>query len=80
MTKNIIYFLILMTSSITLILSSLTSSLYAQNTLSEEQIKEVEKDPISIIEGCSYRVGAKLDPGKLCDAFSTYLHDNGLFA
>ena len=74
MSKNTIYFA-LITSFVTLILSSLTSSLYAQNTLSEEQIKEVEKDPISIVEGCSYRVGLKLDPGKLCDSFSTYLHD-----
>ena len=53
----------------------MTSSLYAQNTLSEEQIKEVEKDPVSIVEGCSYRIGLKLDPGKLCDSFFTYLHD-----
>jgi hypothetical protein len=73
MTKNSIYFL-LMTSIITLIFSSLTSSLYAQ-TLNEEQIKEVEKDPVSIIDGCDYRVGLKTDPGKLCDSFSTYLHD-----
>jgi hypothetical protein len=74
MAKNIIHFA-LMGSFITSILSPLISNLYAQNTLNEEQTKEVEKDPISIIEGCSYRVGAKLDPGKLCDAFSTYLHD-----
>ena len=74
MTKNTIHFA-LMASFITLILSPLISNLYAQNTLNEEQIKEVEKDPVSIIEGCSYRLGLKLDPGKLCDAFSTYLHD-----
>ena len=61
-------------SFIALFLSTLISNLYAQNNLSEEQIKEVEKDPISIVEGCSYRVGLKLDPGKLCDSFSTYLH------
>jgi hypothetical protein len=74
LSKNTVYFT-LITSFVTLISSPLTSSLYAQNTLSEEQIKEVEKDPVSIVEGCSYRVGLKLDPGKLCDSFSTYLHD-----
>jgi hypothetical protein len=53
-------------------------SLYAQDvniTLTREQVNEVEKDPQAIIQGCSYRLGLKLDPGKLCDAFSTYLHD-----
>jgi hypothetical protein len=53
-------------------------SLYAQNvniTLTPEQVNEVEKDPYSIIQGCSYRLGQKLDPGKLCDAFTNYLHD-----
>jgi hypothetical protein len=74
MSKTIIHFA-LMASFITLIMSPLISNLYAQNTLNEEQTKEVEKDPISIIEGCSYRVGLRLDPGKLCDSFSTYLHD-----
>ena len=74
MSKNTICFGV-MTSFAILFFSLLTSSLYAQNTLNEEQIKEVEKDPISIVDGCSYRVGLKLDPGKLCDAFSSYLHD-----
>jgi hypothetical protein len=74
MSKNTFYFA-LMTSFVTLILSPLISNLYAQNTLNEEQIKEVEKDPISIVDGCSYRVGLKLDPGELCDSFSNYLHD-----
>lgn len=74
MSKNTICFAVMASFTI-LFFSLLTSSLYAQNTLNEEQIKEVEKDPASIVEGCSYRVGLKLDPGKLCDAFSTYLHD-----
>jgi len=53
-------------------------NLYAQNgniTLTTEQVNEVEKDPHVIIQGCSYRLGLKQDPGKLCDAFSAYLHD-----
>jgi hypothetical protein len=74
MPKNTVYFALVI-SFIVLILSSLISNLYAQNTLNEEQINEVEKDPNTIIQGCSYRLGLKLDPGKLCDAFSTYLHD-----
>lgn len=53
-------------------------SIYGLNgnvTLTAEQINEVDKDPLAIIQGCSHRLGLKLDPGKLCDAFSTYLHD-----
>jgi hypothetical protein len=73
-SKNTVYFA-LITSFVALILSTLISNLYAQNTLNEEQIKEVEKDPVSIVDGCGYRVGLKSDPGKLCDSFSTYLHD-----
>ena len=74
MSKNTVYFA-LIPSFIALILSPVITNLYAQNTLNEEQIKEVEKDPVGIVEGCSYRVGLKLDPGKLCNSFSMYLHD-----
>jgi hypothetical protein len=62
MYKNTVYFA-LITSFVALILSPLTSSLHAQNTLNEEQIKEVEKDPVSIVDGCSYRFGLKLELG-----------------
>lgn len=63
-----------------MLISSTSVTTYAQNTntnitLTAEQINEVEKDPKTIIEGCSYRLDQKLDPGKLCDSYSTYLHD-----
>lgn len=42
-------------------------------TLTPEQINELEKDPKQIIVGCNNRVNLKFDAGKLCDAFSSYL-------
>ena len=58
--------------------SLMTDNLYAQNTgstLTQEQINEVEKNPIDILSGCNSRVDSRLDAGNLCDSFSTYLDD-----
>lgn len=60
-----------------MILSILANSgLFAQNTnitLSADQINEVEKDASGIMDTCNARINLKLDSGKLCDAYSTYL-------
>jgi hypothetical protein len=56
--------------------SFINSDLYgldANNTLTSEELNEIEKNPEQIIDSCDARIDSKLDPGKLCDAYFVYL-------